>query len=235
MTKTEVMKELQALGNEEAKTRWGKHGAREPFFGVKVEDLKKVMKKIKNDQELALELYDTGNSDAMYLAGLVADGSKMTKKQLQSWVDKAPWYMISEYTVPWVASENPHGHELALEWIESKKDPVAASGWTTLAGLLTILPDSEVDQKEARSLLERVEQTIHKAPNRTRYAMNSYVIAVGGYVPALTAQAMATGKKIGIVEVDMGGTACKVPFSPDYIQKMKDKGYIGKKRKTIRC
>ena len=229
------MKELQSLGSKEIRERWSKHGAREPFFGVKVEDLKKVMKKIKNDQALAMELYDTGNPDAMYLAGLVADGAKMTKQQLQHWVEKAPWYMISEYTVPWVASENPYGHELALEWIGSKKDMVAASGWSTLAGLLAILPDSEIDTAEVTSLLDRIERTIHTASNRTRYAMNAFVIAVGGYVPSLTAKAMAAGRKIGVVEVDMGGTACKVPFSPDYIQKMKDKGYIGKKRKTIRC
>jgi 3-methyladenine DNA glycosylase AlkD len=69
MTKAEVMKELQSLGSEATKAILSKHGAREPFFGVKVEDLKKVMKKIKNDQQLAMELYETGNSDAMYLAG----------------------------------------------------------------------------------------------------------------------------------------------------------------------
>lgn len=235
MTKAEVMQELESLGNREVKERWSKHGAREPFFGVKVEDLKKVMKKIKNDQQLAMELYDTGNADAMYLAGLVADGTKMTKKQLQAWAEQAYWYMISEYSVAWVASENPHGHELALEWIDAKKDHIAAGGWSTLAGLLAIRPDSEIDIKEVKSLLERVEQTIHKASNRTRYAMNNFVIAVGGYVPALTAQAIAAGKKIGIVQVDMGDTSCKVPFAPDYIQKMKDKGYTGKKRKTIRC
>ncbi|WP_315823067.1 DNA alkylation repair protein [Paraflavitalea speifideaquila] len=90
MTKTEVMKELQSMGSEDVKARWIKHGAREPFFGVLVGDLKKVVKKIKNDQQLAMELYDTGNSDAMYLAGLVADGAKMTSKQLQAWVEKAP-------------------------------------------------------------------------------------------------------------------------------------------------
>lgn len=65
--------------------------------------------------------------------------------------------------------------------------------------------------------------------------MNGFVIAAGGYVPSLTARAIAAGNKIGMVKVDMGGTACKVPFSPDYIRKMKDKGNIGKKRKTIRC
>jgi hypothetical protein len=56
-------------------------------------------------------------------------------------------------------------------------------------------------------------------------------IAAGGHVPSLTAQAVDTGKKIGIVEVDMGGTACKVPFSPDYIQKMKDRDTLARSGK----
>jgi 3-methyladenine DNA glycosylase AlkD len=235
MTKAEVMKELQSLGSESVKNIFLKHGAKEPFFGVKVEYLKNIQKKIKNDQQLALELYETGNSDAMYLAGLVVDGAKMTKKQLQSWADKAPWYMISEYTVPWVTAENPSAHELALEWIESKKDPISSAGWATLGGLLALKPDSEIDIKEVKSLLDRVEKTIHKASNRTRYTMNGFVIAVGAYVTALTEQAIATGKKIGAVNVDLGETACKVPFPPDYIQKIKDRGSLGKKKKTLKC
>ena len=35
--------------------------------------------------------------------------------------------------------------------------------------------------------------------------------------------------------VDMGDTACKVPFIPDYIRKVEARGTIGKKRKTVRC
>ena len=54
------------------------HGAKEPFFGVKVGDLKKILKKTKKNHELSLELYKTGNSDAMYLAGLMADEKKIT-------------------------------------------------------------------------------------------------------------------------------------------------------------
>lgn len=38
-------------------------------------DLKAIAKTINGQQTLACELYETGNLDAMYLAGLVADGS----------------------------------------------------------------------------------------------------------------------------------------------------------------
>jgi hypothetical protein len=54
-------------------------------------------------------------------------------------------------------------------------------------------------------------------------------------VKKLTAKAASVGKKIGKVSVDMGGTACKVPFTPEYIDKVKKRGSIGKKRKMARC
>lgn len=233
MTKTEVLKQLQSLGSASIKNIYLNHGAKEPFYGVKVSDLKIIHKKIKGDQQLAMELYDSGVSDAMYLAGLVADGSKMTKKQLQDWAKKASWYMLSEYTVPWVTAESPLAHELALEWIESKNASIASSGWATLAGLLALKPDSEIDTKEVKAMLSRIEKTIHQAPNRVRYVMNGYVIAAGGYVAALTEQAIAVGKKIGEVKVDLGNTACQVPSSPEYIQKVRDRG--AKKKKTLKC
>jgi len=51
----------------------------------------------------------------------------------------------------------------------------------------------------------------------------------------LTKKAMATGKKIGKVEVDMKGTACKVPLAVEAIEEVADRGALGKKRKTARC
>ncbi len=50
--------------------------------------MKPIQKKIKKDYALALELFDTGNSDAQYLAGLIADETKMSKKDLNNWVKK---------------------------------------------------------------------------------------------------------------------------------------------------
>ena len=66
----EVMSELAAKGSEATKRLWLKHRAKEPFFGVKIADLKVIAKKLKGEQALALELYATGDRDAQYLAGI---------------------------------------------------------------------------------------------------------------------------------------------------------------------
>ena len=235
MTADEVLRELESLGRESIKRVLVKHGAREPFWGVKVEDLKKIQKRVKTDHALALELFDTGISDAMYLAGLIADDARMTKKDLRRWAKGAYWYMLSESTVSWVAAGNKHGHDLALEWVESKKENIAACGWSTLTSLVATKPNEELDLDELTALLERVEHTIHDQPNRVRYNMNGFVIAVGCYVPELTTRALQAAKTVGKVSVDMGETSCKVPAAGDYIRKVQKMDRVGKKRKSAKC
>ena len=235
MTVKEIMTQLESLGSQQIKNILLKHGVKEPFFGVKVGDMKPIQKKIKKDYQLAKDLYATGNADAMYLAGLIADDEKMTKKDLQTWVKNAVSNNINEYTVPWVAAEGQHGYELAMEWIDSKEPHIAAAGWSTLANLAALKPDSELDLASLKNLLMRVEKNIHKAADRVTYRMNNFVISVGSYVVPLSSEAVAAAKRIGTVTVDMNGTSCEVPAAVDYIKKAKDRGSLGKKKKTVKC
>jgi len=235
MTTEQVMKELEKKGSESIKKIFLNHGAKGPLFGVKIGDLKVIQKKVKKDHELAMGLYKTGNYDAMYLAGLIADESKMSKKDIERWAENSTSHGISEYTVSWVAAESNYGWELGMKWIDSSKEKIASAGWNTLSGVIAMKPDSELDIAAIKKLLQRIVKEIHSAPNRVRYTMNGFVIGVGGYIKELTKEAIEISKKIGDVYVDMGGTACKVPAVADYIKKMEEKGNIGKKKKTVKC
>jgi len=226
---------LESLGSEQTRNTFYRHGARDPLFGVKVGDLKKYIKYVKNNHELALQLYDTGNSDAMYLAGLAVNPKQMSKETLQKWVNAAYWYVLAECTVAWVAAESEYALELAREWMESTDEMTACAGWSTYANYLSIAKDEQLNLKEIQSLLQKVEKEIHGAPNRVRYNMNQFVICVGSFVASLTEEAKATAEKIGKVHVDVGNTACKVPLAADYIEKVKNRGKIGVKKKTCRC
>ncbi|TDX02008.1 DNA alkylation repair protein [Dinghuibacter silviterrae] len=164
----EIMSQLEALSDESTRKIMLKHGIREPLFGVKMEHLKNLAKKLKRNHDLSLALFATGNADAMYLAGLVAEPAKMTEAELRTWVSQALSHSISEYTVPGIAAAGPHGATLAMEWIDAPEEHIAA----------------------------------------------------GGYVPELTEEAIAVARSIGVVYVDMGDTACKVPEAEGYIRKM---------------
>ncbi|WP_042461854.1 DNA alkylation repair protein [Neobacillus dielmonensis] len=230
-----IMEKLQELGSEQTKKTFMNHGASGSLFGVKVGDLKKLVKFVKRDQDLALALYKTGNSDAMYLAGLSVNPKLMTKETLQSWVKQANWYLLAEYTVAGVAAESPYALELAREWMDSEEEMIAVAGWSTYANYLSITPDEMLDIQEIRRLLIRVENTIHQEQNRVRYVMNGFVISVGAYVTSLHNEAIRVGEAIGKVHVNMGNTACKVPLAVPYIRKIEERNKIGVKRKTCIC
>src|SRR6516225_3006161 len=144
MTAKEIIAELKRLGTEQTKKMWMKHGAQEPCLGVKVEDMKKIQKRVKMDYQLALDLSDI------------------------------------------------------------------------------------------KSLLQRVANSIHQHPNRVKYVMNGFVIAVACHVKPLHKLAVETAHRIGKVEVDLVGD-CKIPFAPDHIKKFEARSPIGKKRKSPKC
>ena len=236
MTAREILKELKALGRENYKALLMRnYGVQEPCFGVSIADQMLAWARVKLEELAALDLYDTGIYDAMYLAGLIADDARMTKKDLQRWAHQARAGALAGATVAWVTAGSPHGWEMALKWIESRKNHVAVAGWSTLTSLVALKDDSDFDLPKLKQLIARVRKTIHQAPDVVRYGMNGFLIATGCYVKPLTEYALQTGEKIGPVTADLGPNHCQTPFAPDYIRKVKHRGTIGKKRKTVKC
>ncbi len=235
MTLDEIMNELASVATAQTKRTYLRHGAREPVFGVRIGDLKPFQKKLKGEQKLALELYATKNSDAMYLAGLIADGSKMTKRQLDQWANGATWHLIAGSTVPWVAAEHPQAVPIACKWIDSKKQLVAIAGWSTLSSVAAAVADEHLPVDTYSALLDRVALQLSSSPDRVSYSMNNFVISVGTYVAPLADKALTTAEKLGVVTVDMGDTSCKVPDAASYILKSRRGAQTAPKRQTTRC
>lgn len=230
-----VMKELATLGNEQIKQIYMNHGAREPLFGVTTKALKPLAKKIKKNHELAMQLYATGNYDAMYFAGMIADPTIMSKEDIELWMKEAYCQGISDYVVAITLSELPFAQEVALKWIRSNQELYQSAGYSCYACMLGHLPDSEFDIDLMHELLLEVERTIHTSYNRTRYAMNSFVIAMGiSYLP-LHEQALQCANAIGEVHVLMENTSCKTPLASKYIEKAISSNRIGWKRRYVRC
>jgi 3-methyladenine DNA glycosylase AlkD len=235
LTIDEVMSKLEEMGTEQTKGTFIRHGAEEPIFGVKVGDLKKLVKTVKKDQSLVRALYQTGNYDAMYLAGLTVDPKSLRKEELQSWVSAAYCYALAEYTVASVAAESLYALELAREWIRSSDEMVATCGWSTYGNYISVTPDDLLDIAEIRTLLQQIQTTIHQEQNRVRYTMNMFVIIAGSSITELHDEATQIAANIGKVQVHMGQTACKVPLAVDYIVKVEQAGKLGVKKKTCIC
>jgi len=234
----QLMTQLKKVGKDSHRRTFIRHGAPEDpnlNWGVPVAELKKFQKQIRKDYELSKQLYATGNADAQYLAGLIADPEKMTRTDLKRWAREACWDMIRTWIVSGVAAESPHAVALGTKWIDSRQERIAMIGWPTLGGYVSITPDEEIDLKLFQRLLDRCVKEIHGERNEVKDAMNSFVMSVGCYVVPLKDKALAAARKIGVVEVDHGDTACKTHVAEAYIMKNETMGRIGRKRKSARC
>lgn len=230
-----VMKELEALGTERIKKTYINNGAHDPLFGVATGKMKPIAKKIKKNQALAEQLYASGNYDAMYFAGIIADPTEMTAEDFERWIDKAYFYMISDYVVAVTLSETDFAQVVADRWVASGEELKMSAGWSCYCWLLGNRPDGEFSTSKIADMLNQVKNTIHDSPDRTKSAMNNFIYTVGvSYLP-LHEKALETAKTVGPVEVKKDKKKSSILLACENIQKDIDRGRLGFKRKHVRC
>ncbi|MBU7592385.1 DNA alkylation repair protein [Metabacillus halosaccharovorans] len=230
-----VMQELEALGKERTKNTYIRNGAHEPVFGVATGAMKPISKKIGKNQPLAEQLYETGNYDAMYFAGIIADPTIMTKEDFDRWIDAAYFYMLSDYVVAVTLSETDIAQTVADKWIESGEELRMSAGWSCYCWLLGNRSDAEFNGEKIAGMLDQIKKTIHDSPDRTKSAMNNFIYTVAvSYLP-LHEKAVQTAKAVGPVEIKRDKKKSSILLASDNIQKEIDRGRLGFKRKYVRC
>ncbi|WML44363.1 DNA alkylation repair protein [Neobacillus sp. PS3-40] len=230
-----VMQELEALGKERMKKTYISNGAHEPLFGVATGAMKPLAKKIKKNQPLVDQLYATGNYDAMYFAGIIADPMIMTEADFERWMDTAYFYMLSDFVVAVTLAETEFAQVVADKWIASGEELRMSAGWSCYCWLLGNRPDAEFSASKISSMLNQVKDTIHDAPDRTKSAMNNFIYTVGiSYLP-LHDKAIETAKTVGPIEIRKDKKKSSILLASENIQKSIDKGMLGFKRKNVRC
>jgi 3-methyladenine DNA glycosylase AlkD len=215
MNKTEVLRQLESYGTAQNRKVYARHGMTGPMFGVSYANLGKLRRQIKVDHALAEQLWATGNHDARVLATMIADPARTTARMLDAWVKEAGCGGCTALSN--LAAESPVALARVEKWTRSKDEWVGAAGWHTLASLAR--DHDALSDEVLAGYVDRIEDEIHSAKNRTRYAMNNALISIGIRNPKLEKRAIAAAKRIGKVEVDHGETSCKTPDAVSYIRK----------------
>ena len=230
-----VMQELENLGKERTKKIYISNGAHEPLFGVATGAMKPMAKKIKINQPLAEKLYSTGNYDAMYFAGIIADPKAMTESDYDRWIDGAYFYMLSDFVVAVTLSESDIAQDVADKWIASGDELKMSAGWSCYCWLLGNRSDHEFSESKISTMLDMVKNMIHHSPERTKSAMNNFLYTVGVSFLPLHEKAVATAKEVGIVEVKRDKKKSSFLNAYENIQKEIERDRLGFKRKYVRC
>jgi 3-methyladenine DNA glycosylase AlkD len=179
--------------------------------------LGQLRKKIKVDDSLALELWASGIHDARILACMVMDTNKITRERLDAMVDVIDNYALAGELGDLIA-RSPLLMDVHNTWRFDAGEWRSAIGWRMVSA---IAAKEDVSLDAGHAYLAEIEAGVASAPNRTRLAMNSALIALGGYNPALYGAVVACVGRIGPIQVDHGDTGCKTPDPVVYMQKMR--------------
>jgi len=214
-----LLAELKAKGKAQTVKTYRRHGVQGDIWGVSYADLGVMTRRIGVDHPVALALWKSGVHDARVLATKVADPDAASDTQLNEWIgecdDAATAGAVAE-----LAARTASAEKTALLWIDDRREWTSMAGWNVIARLAA---NNRLRGTLASRLLKRIEKTIAAAPNMTRYAMNGALIAIGGYVEPLRADAIALAERLGHVDVDHGDTACMTPEAVAYIGKIAER------------
>lgn len=216
LTDQDVLQELQALGTEQNRKTYRRHGVGDDTYGVSYANLGALRKRIKINHALAQQLWLTGNHDARVLATMIADPKQMDEALLTAWANDLRNHTLTDAFVG-LAAKTPLVRTCAEQWITSDSEWLGRAGWHLLGQLA--MQDSTLDDRYFEPYLPRIGQEIHAAKNRVKEAMNNTLIAIGLRNDHLAAQAIAVAERIGKVDVDHGDTSCKTPDAIAYIHK----------------
>ena len=215
MNLNDAMKELEALGSEQTRKTWHRHGAAEPMFGVKFGDLAKLQKRIKVNHTLATELWKTANHDARLLACMVADASAITEKELNAWAAAVKDSSTAEALAN-LASRTLLAAKIREAWLADPK--LRRAGWSMVGHCAK--EGGSLDEATSLKYMKRIEGEIHQAENWTRRTMMYALMSLGGSNATTRKAAEDAVRRIGPVAFDPENTACEFPDALPTIAKM---------------
>jgi 3-methyladenine DNA glycosylase AlkD len=212
-TVVELMAELAALEDPKARAVNERHG---DDHGVNLGKLRAIAKRLKTQQELARQLWETGDTAARLLALLICRPKVFERDDLDGMLREARTPKVQDWLVNYVVKKSPHAEELRLAWFDDPDPVVASAGWALTAERVVKQPEG----LDLAGLLDLVEAQMKDAPDRLQWAMNNCLAQIGIEHAGHRARAIDIGQRLEVLKDYPTPPNCTSPFAPVWITEM---------------
>ncbi|SDG25935.1 3-methyladenine DNA glycosylase AlkD [Lentzea fradiae] len=209
-TVAELMTELAALEDPKARAVNEKHG---DDHGVNLTKLRAVAKRLKTQQDLAVQLWATGDTAARLLALLVCRPKAFSRDELDTMLREARRPKVHDWLVNYVVKKSPHAEDLRRTWFDDADPVVASAGWALTVDRVAKKPEG----LDLPGLLDRIEAELKDAPGRLQWAMNHCLAQIGIENPDLRDRAIGIGERLEVLKDYPTPPGCTSPFAPVWI------------------
>ncbi|MEV6399808.1 DNA alkylation repair protein [Streptomyces sp. NPDC051907] len=212
-TVAEVMAELAQLEDPKARAVNEKHG---DDHGVNLGKLRAFAKRLKTQQDLARQLWATGDTAARLLALLICRPKAFESDELDAMVREARTPKVHDWLVNYVVKKSPHAEELRLAWSADPDPVVASAGWALTAERIAKKPEG----LDLAGLLDVIETEMKDAPDRLQWAMNHCLAQIGIEHAEHRARALEIGERLEVLKDYPTSPGCTSPYAPVWITEM---------------
>jgi 3-methyladenine DNA glycosylase AlkD len=184
--------------------------------GVNLSRLRALAKRLKTQQELARQLWATGDSAARLLAILICRPKAFARDELDAMVRETRTPKVHDWLVNYVVKKNPHAEELRVAWFADPDPVVASAGWALTTERVAKRPEG----LDMAGLLDVIEAELKDAPARLQWAMNHCLAQIGIEDAALRARAIDIGERLEVLKDYPTPPGCTSPYAPIWIAEM---------------
>ncbi|MGW2013559.1 DNA alkylation repair protein [Streptomyces sp. NPDC001927] len=207
------MAELAALEDPKARAVNEKHG---DDHGVNLGKLRAVAKRLKTQQGLSRELWETDDTAARLLAILISRPKAFERDELDTMLREARAPKVHDWLVNYVVKKNPHAEELRVAWTADPDPAVASAGWALTSERVVKKPAG----LDLAGLLDVIETEMKAAPDRLQWAMNTCLAQIGIEHPEYRGRAIGIGEELEVLKDYPTSPGCTSPFAPVWINEM---------------
>ena len=209
----EVLAELAELEDPKFREANEKRG---DDHGVNLGKLRAVAKRLKTQQDLARQLWATGDTAARLLALLISRPKDFSHEELDAMLRESRAPKVHDWLVNYVVKKSPHAEALRVAWTADPDPVVASAGWALTTERVAKKPDG----LDLPGLLDTIEAEMKAAPDRLQWAMNHTLAQIGIEHPDQRARAIGIGERLEVLKDYPTPPNCTSPFAPTWINEI---------------
>ncbi|MDR6866774.1 3-methyladenine DNA glycosylase AlkD [Microbacterium resistens] len=205
-----ALADLAALEDLKARLVNERHG---DAHGVNLTKMRALAKRIGSDQDLARELWSSGDVAGQLLGLLICKPRAFTADELDDMVRATDSAKAHDWFVNYVAKKSPRAEEMRLRWFDDADPDARAAAWSLTTDRVIKSPEG----LDLDGLLDIVERELKDAPSRLQWAMNETLAQIGIHHPEHRARAVAIGERLQVLADYPTPPNCTSPFAPLWI------------------
>lgn len=189
-------------------------------------DIKKCAREIKQDHDLALKLWATGDVNPRLLATLIFDKKLLTQETLDNLAedlldhDLDNQNTIADWLLANQLMKSKKTVALLESWQDSPSPVLQRLFWYHQARQRWM---GQTPPENTSTLLESLESDMAKAPPGVQWAMNFCAGWIGVHEPKFRPRCVQLGKTLGLYKDEHVAKNCTPSYLPDFIRIEADK------------